>query len=610
MSVPLPRMAEDDEPGDAELIDSVRSGDLNAYGLLYRRHAASAARLARQLTGSPAEADDLVSEAFAKVLDVLRGGGGPDVAFRAYLLTTLRNCRYEWARRDRKLTWSDDMTRHDPGSPWVDTAVAEFESSVAARAFRRLPERWRTVLWHTEVEQESPAEVAPLLGLTPNAVAALAYRAREGLRQAYLQEHLPNGVDREHMATVNGLGAWARGGLSRHQRARLDAHLASCAECRTLAAELQDVNAGLRGVIAPLVLGTGAVAAYLASRSGSADAAVTSAMAGGTTAGGGTAGSATGGSAAAGGEAVVGGGATVAGAGGIGSAGVGTGALGGAAAGGIGSVTTAGGGSALGSVAAWVAGTHVGQAAAAAAVAVLVGGGTVVATLHGGPAAAEVASTVSAGLLDPTEGPGTSPPVPRGDPRNGRAASGTGLNGSADPGPRPTGAPAQTGPDGRGAPTSRPGHAAGPSHAASGGPAGAPAVPQNSLPAKGLAAGKPVLSADRPQAQGALRQDAPGEIAVSIRNTGAGGAVDLVAVVRLPAGFTAEPDGTADGWQCTAGDRNATCTRTELDPGASTTLHVSVTLDATAVAGTVSGTVRAAQVATVPIPPAPLTILR
>jgi RNA polymerase sigma factor (sigma-70 family) len=609
MSVLLPRMAEHDEPGDAELIDAVRSGDLDAYGLLYRRHTASARALARQLTGSPAEADDLVSEAFAKVLDALRAGGGPDAAFRAYLLTTLRNSRYEWARRDRKLKWSDDMTRHDPGIPCVDTAVAELESSLAARAFRRLPARWRTVLWHTEVEQESPAEVAPLLGLTPNAVAALAYRAREGLRQAYLQEHLANGVEREHMATVNGLGAWARGGLSSRQRARLDAHLASCAECRTLARELRDVNAELRGVIAPLVLGTGAAAAYLANRSATAGSAVTSATAGGTTAGGGTAGSGAGGAAAAGGEAVVGGGATVAGAGGIG-------ALSGAAAGGVSSVTAAGGGSALGSVAAWIAGTHLGQAAASAVVAVLVGGGTVAATHHGGPAAAtevaSTASTASTALLDPIEvGPGTSPPAAQGAPGNGGAGrGGAGPNGSADPGSRPTGAPDQAGGDDRGATTTRRDSAADPSQAAAGRATGVTAVPQNSPPAKALAAGQPVLSADPPQAQGALRQDATGEVAVSIHNTGASGAVDLVAIVRLPVGFTAEPGASADGWQCAAGDRTATCTRTGLDAGASSTLLISVTVDATASAGTVSGTVRAAQVATVPIPPAPLPIPR
>ena len=85
MSVPLPRTVEPGdpvEPGDAELIEAVRSGDLEAYGLLYRRHAGAATTMARQLTGSRAEADDLVAEAFARVLDMLRSGGGPDTAFR------------------------------------------------------------------------------------------------------------------------------------------------------------------------------------------------------------------------------------------------------------------------------------------------------------------------------------------------------------------------------------------------------------------------------------------------------------------------------------------------------------------------------------------------
>ena len=280
MSVPLPRTVESDgpiEPGDPELIEAVRSGDVEAYGLLYRRHVGAATTLARQLTGSRAEADDLVAEAFAKVLDILRGGGGPDVAFRAYLLTTLRNVRYDRARRDKKLAWSDDMSRHDPGVPWEDSAVADLETSLAARAFHRLPERWQTVLWHTEVEQESPADVAPLLGLTPNGVAALAYRAREGLRQAYLQEHLADGDGRRHAATVDRLGAWARGGLTARQRAKVEAHLATCADCRALAGELADVNAGLRGVIAPLVLGAAAAGAYLAAHAAPAEAAAVAA---------------------------------------------------------------------------------------------------------------------------------------------------------------------------------------------------------------------------------------------------------------------------------------------------------------------------------------------
>jgi RNA polymerase sigma factor (sigma-70 family) len=244
---------------DAELIAAVRSGDGEAYGLLYRRHAPAAQALARQLTGSPVEADDLVAEAFTRLLVMLRCGGGPDAAFRAYLFTVLRNTRYDRARRDRKVELSDDMTRHDPGVPWEDTVVARLESRLAARAFTRLPERWRTVLWRTEVERESPTELAPLLGLTPNGVSALAYRAREALRQAYLQEHLTGEESGRHPAadphrrTTDRLGAWARGGLSRQHRARVDAHLAACPRCRELATELAEVSGGLRrGVDRPV----------------------------------------------------------------------------------------------------------------------------------------------------------------------------------------------------------------------------------------------------------------------------------------------------------------------------------------------------------------------
>lgn len=241
------------ETDDGELIAQVRSGGLDAYAALYRRHVGAARTLAGQLAGCPAEADDLVAEAFERLLSALLSGGGPDVAFRAYLLTTLRNLRYDRGRREHRVTLSDDMTRYDPGQPWHDTAIAAFESRLVAQAFAGLPERWRTVLWRVEVEGETVAEVALSLGLTPNGVAALSYRARERLRQAYLQEHLPAGTagtagarSDAHRATVDRLGAWVRGSLSDRRRAQVDAHLAGCPSCRVLAVELADVGAGLR----------------------------------------------------------------------------------------------------------------------------------------------------------------------------------------------------------------------------------------------------------------------------------------------------------------------------------------------------------------------------
>ncbi|MEV4252867.1 sigma-70 family RNA polymerase sigma factor [Spirillospora sp. NPDC049652] len=177
------------ESSDAALIARIREGDLTAYGSLYERHVAAARGLAHHLVEGDA-ADDAVQEAFAKILDALRRGGGPRSGFRPYLLTAVRRTVYDRYRGDKRLQSTDQIELFDPGTPFVDPALEGLERSMIVRAFRSLPERWQDVLWHTEVEGEKPADVAPLLGLTANGVAALAYRAREGLRQAYLQMHV------------------------------------------------------------------------------------------------------------------------------------------------------------------------------------------------------------------------------------------------------------------------------------------------------------------------------------------------------------------------------------------------------------------------------------
>jgi RNA polymerase sigma factor (sigma-70 family) len=241
---------------------------------LYQRHVAAANSLARQLVRDLAEADDVVAESFAKVLDLLSRGGGPEGAFRPYLLTVVRRAAYDRHRAMRRQLVTDQMEAFDPGIPFADPAVAHLERSMIARAFASLPERWQAVLWHTEIEGAKPAEVASLLGLSANGVAALAYRAREGLRQAYLQMHLSGAVRRECRPVVAKLGAYVRGGLTKRDAAVVAGHLDQCAYCQEVFAELGDVNAALRGIVAPLILGP-AAAAYLASIAANGTAAAT-----------------------------------------------------------------------------------------------------------------------------------------------------------------------------------------------------------------------------------------------------------------------------------------------------------------------------------------------
>jgi RNA polymerase sigma factor (sigma-70 family) len=253
-----------EQESDPYLISLARSGDSNAFGKLYARHVGAAGRLARVLARDQSDADDLVAETFTRVLAAVRAGRGPDTAFRAYLLTTLRHALYDRARRERRIQYTDDLTPYERLSNIDDPVVKRLETSYAARAFARLPERWRAVLWHTEVEGETPAQVAPLLGLTPNGVAALAYRARERLRQMYLQEHIGiTNSPRCHWAGSH-LAGYVRAQLARRDRSKVEGHLAECPRCRSLHRELTEENSGLRGVLAALLLGA-AAPAYLAS---------------------------------------------------------------------------------------------------------------------------------------------------------------------------------------------------------------------------------------------------------------------------------------------------------------------------------------------------------
>ncbi|MFE0605337.1 sigma-70 family RNA polymerase sigma factor [Streptomyces sp. NPDC058892] len=324
-------------PSDGDLIARMRAGDDGAYAELFRRHADAVRRYARSCCRDQHTADDLTAEVFARTLQAVRGGAGPDQSVRAYLLTTVRRVAATWAKTAKREHLVEDFavfaeqaaTRTESGAGMSglsgdDTlelgadvrAMRVAEQSLAMQAFRSLPERWQAVLWHTTVEEASPSAIAPLFGLSANATAVLASRAREGLKQAYLQAHVSSALSEggDCARYADRLGAYARGGLRMRAERGLRKHLEQCVKCRLAAGELKDVNAGIPALLPVAVIGWFA-AGYAAKAAG--------VMAGGAVAAGGA------------GAAAAAAGSTAAGAGGAagGTAGSGAGAAGGAAGG-------------------------------------------------------------------------------------------------------------------------------------------------------------------------------------------------------------------------------------------------------------------------------------
>ncbi|WP_347878536.1 sigma-70 family RNA polymerase sigma factor [Streptomyces sp. MJM8645] len=327
-TVPAPADPVDGErpASDAELTARVRAGDDTAYEEIYRRHADSVRRYARTCCRDSFTAEDLAGEVFARTLQALRAGKGPEFAVRAYLLTAVRNVAAAWTRSERREQLVDDFSVFaqtsaavvdlDLADPGADAwAMAMADQRMVMQAYAELPEDDRMVLWHTEVERESPKTVAVMLGKTANATAVQAHRARDRLAAAFLQAHVSGSQDRTCEAYANRLGAYARGSLRKRASAEVGRHLQECDRCTAACLELTEINTGLRALLPGGVLvwiGVGGFSAAAAAVGGVA--AVGGAAAGTAAATSGTAGAGAVGGAGAGAGAASGGGGAGAGA--------------------------------------------------------------------------------------------------------------------------------------------------------------------------------------------------------------------------------------------------------------------------------------------------------
>lgn len=248
---------------DDALVERARNHDQHAYGELWVRHSAAAHAVARAY--SSLDPDDVVAEAFARILSAIRRGGGPSMGFRPYLLTSVRNVAHEWGAQQQRTYATDLEDAADEASPDTEwSVIAGFESSAVASAFATLPTRWQEALWYSEVDGLKPRQFAPLLGLAPNAASALVVRARRGFRDAWVSAQLRRADSEECRRTLELLGTHARSALARRDARRVEQHLAECDGCALAWAEARDVSARLALVLLPLVVGIPATASYAA----------------------------------------------------------------------------------------------------------------------------------------------------------------------------------------------------------------------------------------------------------------------------------------------------------------------------------------------------------
>ena len=231
MSIDGSRSCSTAESDDDELLAAVRAGDRDAFGVLYARHAASARRYARSLLANGPDADDAVGEVFARLLQAIERGRGPDHTFAAYLFASVRHeCVRIERRRIREALERAAARTADPRGATGDHAAGVAEAAVVRAAFASLPGDMRVILRLTEVDQLPQQEIATRLDADPGTVATRAMRARRALGSAYLRQHVGIGGHRLRPGrgcedTQAHIASFLRGTAGARRRGRIEEHL-------------------------------------------------------------------------------------------------------------------------------------------------------------------------------------------------------------------------------------------------------------------------------------------------------------------------------------------------------------------------------------------------
>ncbi|WP_442819299.1 ricin-type beta-trefoil lectin domain protein [Streptomyces sp. NBC_01236] len=242
-------------------------------GELLDRHWEAVFSYARLCTHGVRPAGILTTASFTRLFGESLRQAGPTAAWRPQLLVTVRRIAAEWLMDQRReLLHPELVSGSDPEGRAAARLLPPEGRRLLSRAFQRLPEPARCLLWHMEAEAEQLDVPAALLGLAVEDAAVELGRARERLREGCLEIHRELAPEQECRRYSRMLDvSLRRGGVDLDPDLRR--HMARCSHCRYAADQLNQFNGQLALPLAEAVLGWGA-RLYLDSRVGRATAIV------------------------------------------------------------------------------------------------------------------------------------------------------------------------------------------------------------------------------------------------------------------------------------------------------------------------------------------------
>jgi RNA polymerase sigma-70 factor (ECF subfamily) len=177
---------------DLLLVERVQSGDREAFGLLVGKYQRKLLRLVMRLVRDPAEAEDVVQEAFIKAYRALPNFRG-ESAFYTWLyrigVNTAKNWLLAHGRRlpamsevgDEEMEGIEDTALlRDDTTPEGVLMSRQIGAAVQA-AVEALPEDLRIAITLREIEGLSYEEIATVMNCPIGTVRSRIFRAREAI---------------------------------------------------------------------------------------------------------------------------------------------------------------------------------------------------------------------------------------------------------------------------------------------------------------------------------------------------------------------------------------------------------------------------------------------
>ncbi|MEQ2935282.1 RNA polymerase sigma factor [Bacteroides fragilis] len=145
-------------------------------------------RLALRITFGRAEAEDVVQDTMIRVWNK-REEWTQFGSIEAYCLTVAKNLAIDRSQKKeaQNVELTPEMEEESEISGPYDQLVNNERMSIIHRLINELPEKQRLIMQLRDIEGESYKEIAKILNLTEEQVKVNLFRARQKVKQRYLE---------------------------------------------------------------------------------------------------------------------------------------------------------------------------------------------------------------------------------------------------------------------------------------------------------------------------------------------------------------------------------------------------------------------------------------